>query len=158
MKCDFSPYTVIMDCQNEIKTKCGIFSKKLSWIFNYSYNRKNIDRGTPINIDVLNKKSKKSLGFEVWIVGVMIDDMWYNASEVFENVWLKKGICIGWRNYDVEKTLPLSINGKIPKGKKIKIFFEKNKWRGKLKLTYKLKKITVNPYADVNDELLIVKL
>jgi len=38
-------------------------------------------------------------GSEIWIAGVLADDIWYPAEEVFDHFWLRKWRMLGWNSY-----------------------------------------------------------
>ena len=88
----------------------------------------------------------------------MVDNAWFNANEIFDNVWLKYNNCLIWRNYDVPDNFANEIKGFIPNGKKIKLVVEKNKWRGCFKILFDNKEIYVDAYSADDDEIKFITL
>ena len=131
---------------------------KYSWIYNYDIARKQIKKGDVIKLIALNKKNEQAQGYEVCIVGIMVDNAWFNANEIFDNVWLKYNNCLIWRNYDVPDNFANEIKGFIPNGKKIKLVVEKNKWRGCFKILFDNKEIYVDAYSADDDEIKFITL
>ncbi len=158
IKSSAAPYASIIDVRQDLNTKYKKIPKQLEWIVNYQKERDKVLDGDQIVIIANGDKHKKAQGNEIWIVGALVDNNWYNASEIFDNGWLDQGLCKVWRSYDLPKEISNTITGKIPKGKDIYLIFERNKWRGNTTIKFKGKSKTVNLYTNKDDELLFAKI
>lgn len=111
-----------------------------------------------IKLRALNTRNRKSQGEEIWLVGVMIDNNWYNANELIKNEWLERNNCVGWRNYDLSNDICDNLNFMVPYSDKITLVFERNRWRGICEIEFNGKIIKKDCYSNSDDDLLFVRV
>ena len=111
----------------------------------------------PIVVTALGKQSEKAAGDEIWIVGLLVDQCYYDAEDIFEKTWLKKNRMLGWRSYENELEQKI-ITGYIPKGKKTRLILERNRWRGICRIQFKGKEREIDTFGDCEDGIMYVSL
>lgn len=160
IKSNKSNYIPILEARRDIEQNYNNFknNKKFKWIMNYEHDREKITDGELIKLEAMDKKNKNSEGTEIWIVGAMVDQKWYNANEIFDTIWLEENTMLGWRNYNQKENMPSVICGKIPEGNSIQLVLEKNKWRGHVKVTYKKLNKVYDCYSKGHNDLIFIKL
>lgn len=78
-----------------------------------------------IKIRALNMKNHKAQGEEIWLVGALVDNNWYNANELIRGKWLSRNNSIGWRNYDLLKPISNSVDMLVPYSNKLVLVLKK---------------------------------
>ncbi|NFF80804.1 acyltransferase [Clostridium botulinum] len=118
-----------------------------------------------ITVMATGEKNENSEGTEVWIKGALVDGKWYEADEIFENVWISKDNCmLGWMEFNQPENLTNTIEGKLPTGKKRELIFEGNKWRGKAVISINQEVKNVDLYLnqenskDISEEIQYVNV
>lgn len=132
--------------------------KELVWIYNIykPEDEKDGITGTPIICLTNGKQSENAMGNEIWIVGALIDNVFYDAEDIFDCTWMKRMRMIGWCSYG--KHIGMSVQGRIPKGKHITLVMEKNKWRGICSIVYEDKTIDIDTYGDCDDGIMYIRI
>lgn len=158
LKNDKAPFVDIVEARQEIKNYNNKIPKKYYWIFNTVFNKIPLNEGMNIKIRALNMKNHKAQGEEIWLVGALVDNNWYNANELIRGKWLSRNNSIGWRNYDLLKPISNSVDMLVPYSNKLVLVFEKNKWRGVCEIEFNGKIIKKDCYSKKDDELMFVKI
>ena len=158
LKNDKAPFVDIVEARQEIKNYNNKIPKKYYWIFNTVFNKISLNEGMNIKIRALNMKNHKAQGEEIWLVGALVDNNWYNANELIRGKWLSRNNSIGWRNYDLLKPISNSVDMLVPYSNKLVLVFEKNKWRGVCEIEFNGKIIKKDCYSKKDDELMFVKI
>lgn len=134
--------------------------QELFWI-NHIYNEKEqgilLKNTSPILLTALGKQSKQAEGDEIWIVGLLVDNCYYDAEDIFEPTWLKRNRMLGWRSYE-NKFKQKSIKGYIPEGKEKILILEANQWRGICMIQFHKKEIEIDTFKEKEDGILYVLL
>lgn len=158
LKNDMAPFVDIIEARQELKNFYDKIPKKFYWIFNCSFDNLDLNEGMNIKLRALNTRNRKSQGEEIWLVGVMIDNNWYNANELIKNEWLERNNCVGWRNYDLSNDICDNFNFMVPYSDKITLVFERNRWRGICEIEFNGKIIKKDCYSNSDDDLLFVRV
>lgn len=112
------------------------------------YNLFSYQNNTVITITALNEQNKVAEGNEIWINSVQIDGEMYLPADIFVGNWLDAHGRLGWRNFD---NLEPKIMTKVSNGKNIKIFFERNRWRGKASIKIGNSEEYIDCYYDIDN-------
>lgn len=101
--------------------------------------------------------NRSASGSEIWIVGALVDDIWYSAEEIFDHTWLKKWRMIGWNSYT--QGISNEVWGFLKPGERYTyLVFEKNRWRGKCRIEFLGKQAEIDCYGDADGGLSYVEL
>lgn len=145
----------IVEARHNARIMYKRIPKELQWIFN-DMPKEKCEEGERIIVKALNSPNERAEGNEIWIVGALIDDVWYAAENLFDHTWIKRMRMLGWNGYT--ENLPDNVWGMVPKGKHITLVFEGNRWRGKCEIEYKGKKIEIDTFAESDNDLVYIEL
>lgn len=112
----------------------GVLILLLAGITLLKDNNFNEENGNEIIITALDEQNPSAEGTEVWVIGAYIDDIWYDAVDIFDTGWIEDNGKVGWRSYDQLKNMQSKIKGKIPYGNKRQIVLDSNRWQGKAEI------------------------
>lgn len=152
---------VIVEARHLISIMYQEIPKELLWI-NHIYNDvgkkgSHITNANSLTIRALQKSSSSAEGDEIWIVGLLADDVWYDAEDIFESKWLKRNRMLGWRSYD-NSGIENEIIGYLPEGSNQRLVLEKNRWRGICMVSYHGQDFEVDTYDSCDDDILYITL
>lgn len=147
---------VVVQARHDAKMMYEELPKELVWLYNDMPEEK-CTNGKQIIVRTLNEANKQAEGNEIWIVGAFVDDVWYAAEVIFDNNWNKKMRMLGWNSYTMEG-IPDNVWGILPKGEKVILVLEKNRWRGKCEITYLDESFIVDTYGDDDNALCFIEL
>lgn len=145
----------VVRARHETRLMYSQVPRELKWIYNEIPEDKCLN-GDRIIIRAMNTANEMADGNEIWIVGALIDDVWYAAECLFDSTWLCKMRMIGWNSYT--ENLPDNVWGIIPKGEHITLVFEKNRWRGKLEVEYKNQIKEIDTFSPCDNDLMYYDL
>lgn len=142
---------VLLEARHQVSLLYHRLPRELKWI-NHIYSGDKIRRGECMRIRALGKAAPEAEGNEIGIVGVIADDIWYDAVDLFDPVWIVKNRMFIWNEYSGIDSK--SITGYMPTAKRIILILEKNKWRGLCEVDFKGQKRECNCYEDIDDAIL----
>lgn len=145
----------VVRARHETRLMYSEIPSELKWIYNEMTEKKCLI-GNRIIVRAMNNANELAEGNEIWIVGALIDDVWYAADCLFDATWLCKMRMIGWNCYT--ENLPDNVWGIIPEGKHIILVFEKNRWRGKVEVEYKDQIKLIDTFSPCENDLMYYDL
>ena len=113
--------------------------------------------GKVIKITAAGEHSSLAEGDEIWIVGLMIGGVWYDATDIFKPTWLKRMRMVGWRFWD-NQSISNEVSGKVPSSGDVILILEANRWRGKCKIQFDEKVWEIDTYTNCDDDIMYVSL
>lgn len=116
-----------------------------------------VDTPKDIFICTDGKQDSMAQGNEIGIVGVLADQIWYDACDLFEDSWIQENRTCRWRSWD-NKGISNTIAGSLPKAENIRLVLESNRWRGICRISYQGNEIVENCFQDTDDDVLFVWL
>ena len=105
-------------------------------MFLWSIAEKKFIKGDLVQIEATGESNDEAEGTEIWLTQVIVNDMNYSPSMLYEGKWLSDGNKVGWKAFDPVVASKNKENIVIPYGTNRKIVFESNKWRGICKVSY----------------------
>lgn len=148
--------TTIMEGRRNMELYYKNNLNRVKWLYNdYCANAHADDY---ITIEALDKKNPFSKGTEIWLIGLIVNDLYCPIDNVYHEKWLKNKNMLGWRFYDIDDDIKKSIKIGVPTSDNIKVVFDSNKWRGKVKITWGSKNKIVDTYNSKTTGVKIVKL
>ena len=147
---------ILVRARHETKLMYSEIPSELKWIYNEIPEDKCLN-GDRIIVRAMNTANEMAEGNEIWILGALVDDVWYAAECLFDSTWLCKMRMIGWNSY-TEENIPDNVWGVIPKGKHVTLVFEKNRWRGKVEVEYKNQTKQIDTFAFCDNDLMYYDL
>lgn len=146
---------VLLEARHRAKMMYQRVPKELTWI-KHSYHGTSMRGGVKnkLQIYALEEQDPQAVGNEIGIVGVIADNVWYDAIDLFEPVWIVKNRMLFWNGYSgltVKK-----ISGFMPDSKKLVLILEKNRWRGMCMVEYRGRKRQWNCFENVDDDILMI--
>ena len=108
-----------------------------------------------ITVTALSEKNASAESDEVWLRSVTVNGVEFDAESRFSGNWVSDGGTLIWRSYDAPEGMTDSVRAVFPRGSKVELIFQTNRWRGKaqvrvgsqISLVYGL-----DLYADTTDQ------
>jgi hypothetical protein len=110
---------------------------------------------TDVTVTAMNSANDSAEGCEIVIKKISVDRKTYKPQELFSEGWLPcENGGLRWNNY-TKDDIGDTIMGVIPEGRHRTIVFEKNKWRGMMKMVLPERQQTVDCYCNADDDELV---